>query len=303
MTPTTPQSGTAGRRLAEALSLAVYEVLGNSEKAQVVTPSDGNGPLRRGYHCHNSWELFFVVQGEFLFETVPGAAVTHLRGALLVVPPETLHMAVDWLPQPTGGTTMNLNLPGDKVPFGGLSVRRGTDVVETALSESELTAWQALLGTPPGEIAKAVSRNLRGGYWEREQAVSQVRLLLTSVGQVLCAREDAVADSRPDYVGRAIAALETRYFDPELTAGRVAKAAGVSVSHLARLFRAATGQSVHERLIATRMRHAVDLLTRTERPIKEIAHLTGWSNQLYFSTAFRRHHGASPSAIRKPDGA
>ena len=78
----------------------------------------------------------------------------------------------------------------------------------------------------------------------------------------------------------------------------VAGALRLSAVHLGFLFRKMTGRTLHQALIDLRLRRATDFLTRSTFSIKEIAALTGWSNQLYFSAAYRRHYGRPPSAVR-----
>ena len=51
--------------------------------------------------------------------------------------------------------------------------------------------------------------------------------------------------------------------------------------------------------IAIRMERAKQLILEGRHSIKEIADLLGISNPFYFSTAFRRYVGMSPSQYRK----
>jgi len=46
------------------------------------------------------------------------------------------------------------------------------------------------------------------------------------------------------------------------------------------------------------MLEAARLLRFTELTIGEIAHRVGFDDQLYFSRAFKRHHGEPPMAYR-----
>lgn len=50
-----------------------------------------------------------------------------------------------------------------------------------------------------------------------------------------------------------------------------------------------------------KIEHAKQVLTDSDKPIKEIASELGFRNQLYFSTVFRRHTGLSPSEYRKQE--
>ena len=52
-------------------------------------------------------------------------------------------------------------------------------------------------------------------------------------------------------------------------------------------------------LTTARMTKAKEFIAGTDRPITEIAFEVGYNNSNYFSTAFRKHEGISPSAYRK----
>ena len=55
---------------------------------------------------------------------------------------------------------------------------------------------------------------------------------------------------------------------------------------------------VNDYISKLRIAKACSLLTNTQMPIQEIAYLTGYSNQRYFSTAFKQAMGLSPSKYR-----
>jgi AraC-like DNA-binding protein len=73
---------------------------------------------------------------------------------------------------------------------------------------------------------------------------------------------------------------------------------GVSPFHLARLFRAATGESLHQYVIRVRMESALVRLGRGEADLSRLALELGFSSHSHFSTVFRRHFGTSPTLAR-----
>jgi AraC-like DNA-binding protein len=48
-----------------------------------------------------------------------------------------------------------------------------------------------------------------------------------------------------------------------------------------------------------RMQDATDLILQTDLPIGKISEKLGFSNQLYFSTAYKKQVGITPSEMRK----
>jgi len=72
----------------------------------------------------------------------------------------------------------------------------------------------------------------------------------------------------------------------------------LSRSHYATIFRRLTGYAPQSYVNHLRMQRAVQLLNTTELSIKQISDQLGFSDQFYFSRAFRRMHNHSPSEHR-----
>lgn len=78
----------------------------------------------------------------------------------------------------------------------------------------------------------------------------------------------------------------------------VARASGLSRMHFAAQFRAATGMTPHDYVIARRIERACALLRETERPLAEIALEVGFQTQSHFTTVFNRLAGQPPGRWR-----
>lgn len=73
----------------------------------------------------------------------------------------------------------------------------------------------------------------------------------------------------------------------------------VSPQHLSRAFRRAMGITFVDYVTRARIRRAVELLSDEEMKMYEIAGMTGYSSQHYFSSAFKKMLGVSPAEYRK----
>ncbi len=107
---------------------------------------------------------------------------------------------------------------------------------------------------------------------------------------------------RPRLQGRRLKRVLTLIEDElsnALTMERIASVAGVSTSHMAALFREATGIPVHRYVIERRVERAGTLLRDTNLPIAEIAQAVGFAHQSHMARHMRRRFGASPVAIRR----
>lgn len=90
--------------------------------------------------------------------------------------------------------------------------------------------------------------------------------------------------------------------DPALHISQLARRAGMSPSHFRQVFSAAMGMPPVQYLAALRMARAKELLLRTDDAVGEIAALCGFADVYYFSRAFRRHTGLSPTEYRRQAG-
>lgn len=74
----------------------------------------------------------------------------------------------------------------------------------------------------------------------------------------------------------------------------------VSQRSLARLAKMAFGIPLHEQVIKLRINLALELLSTTNKPIYEIARLSGYKEPHYFSKAFKKRCDSSPKGIERP---
>lgn len=78
----------------------------------------------------------------------------------------------------------------------------------------------------------------------------------------------------------------------------VADELNVSYSWLRKTFKYFTGLSPHQYLLQLRIQQSRDLLISTSKSIKEIAYITGFESQYYFSRIFKQKTGFNPSDFR-----
>jgi len=81
-------------------------------------------------------------------------------------------------------------------------------------------------------------------------------------------------------------------------AGHYADALAMPAAALSQALNQITGKSTKELVTDRVMVEAVRLLRFTDRTMGEVAYLTGFSDPLYFSRAFKRHAGEPPTVFR-----
>jgi AraC-like DNA-binding protein len=99
-------------------------------------------------------------------------------------------------------------------------------------------------------------------------------------------------------LSKALDFMEAHYAEP-LTLPLVAKAAGLSVSRLAHVFKAQVGMSITAYLNMVRVNWARYYLTNSSLRVSETAFQVGFGNLSHFNHVFRRATGLSPTQYRR----
>ena len=87
--------------------------------------------------------------------------------------------------------------------------------------------------------------------------------------------------------------------DENLNIAFLCKEIGLSRASLYNKLKALTDLSPNEYINKSRMERAMLLLKQTDLNITEIAEKTGFSSSRYFSTAFKKYTGATPSQYKE----
>ena len=111
---------------------------------------------------------------------------------------------------------------------------------------------------------------------------------------------DETTGRRHELLRKAHGQIKRSYRDPDLTLEDVARAVGVSTRQLQRVFREDGGEDFRGYLLRTRMKRAVELLTREQDPlpVRVVAKRVGYRGASGFRQAFVRFHGYNPSEIQ-----
>jgi len=90
-----------------------------------------------------------------------------------------------------------------------------------------------------------------------------------------------------------------RHYRRTITVAEVAKLTRYSPNYLDALFSAWLGMGIHQYLISRRMDEAYRLCQASDLKIQAVAASVGYEDAFYFSRAFRRYHGKSPSQAQE----
>ena len=139
---------------------------------------------------------------------------------------------------------------------------------------------------------------VKGNTYESSVAMTGKLYSLLAVFMHYAERPEPEKDSHEMYVEKALTYIGTNYSYP-VTVEDIAYYVGISRSHRFRSFQHAMRKSPKEYLTEYRIKQACHLLRETDLSVSAIAYSVGFENNLYFSKAFRKQKGVSPSEYRK----
>jgi AraC-like DNA-binding protein len=84
-----------------------------------------------------------------------------------------------------------------------------------------------------------------------------------------------------------------------LLLAETARVACLSTFHFHRTFRAVFGEAPHQYAVRRRLENAADALRKSDETVTGVALRCGFETPSSFATAFRKHFGCAPTAIRK----
>jgi AraC-like DNA-binding protein len=170
-------------------------------------------------------------------------------------------------------------------------------LVRTAALAAAFEPWRVLLIGAPAQVQLyALLSRLEGGAVD----VLEVEEVLAGVFDLGGARPRGTVRARA--VAEEIAHEVAARFDEALPLSEIAAKVQLSPFAATRLFRGATGWTIHQYQLELRLRHALALLHETDRPLAEIAAATGFANQGHFGNHFRRRYGLAPGQARTAAG-
>ncbi|MEL6977474.1 MAG: AraC family transcriptional regulator [Pseudomonadota bacterium] len=128
----------------------------------------------------------------------------------------------------------------------------------------------------------------------RQALAAQAVMVTQRLSAAAAPRAPEIEDPR---LRRALAYIE-EHLASDLSLEAIAGEAAMSPFHFSRAFKAATGRSPLQYVIAERMDWARTLLRTTRAPVAEIAYRVGYHDASRFARHFKRAYGATPASVR-----
>jgi two-component system response regulator YesN len=135
-------------------------------------------------------------------------------------------------------------------------------------------------------------------YWyENESAFPDLPDISTAPEQIAPCDGQKRRSRSDEIAGRALSYIRQN-FARDISIEDIANQVYVTPSHLRRVFKNVSGQTIQDCILAERMNKARELLYRTDLKIYDIALQTGYENSSYFNIVFKKYFGSSPGVYR-----
>lgn len=248
-----------------------------------------NSDFYFGGEIHDFWELVVVTEG-VVGITADQEVYTLRRGQAVLHLPMEFHRI--WAAEGTSPTVIIISFCAQAF----IGTLRG---VRTLSPQNMARVYHILelirSGYEISGISVASPRENRLG--DAGKAVCLLEYLLLSVmGEPGTVEAQDASPSAQQY--RHIMAVLSEHLAEPLTITQLAELCHMSQSGLKRTFSRYAGMGVMHYFMEMKIRQAMVLLRRGER-ICAVSEALGFENQNYFSTAFRRVAGVSPTQFRK----
>lgn len=115
------------------------------------------------------------------------------------------------------------------------------------------------------------------------------------------ANDDTLISSY-ESIGQLIKRYVKNNLTRKLTLNDIARNLHCSTVTLTEHFKREFGVTINEYITRKRMELAERMLLSTDKPLRDIASLSGFADVEYFSRTFKKHHGISPASWRRGKG-
>ena len=232
-----------------------------------------------GMHSHHAFEIVYHPRGKGITRLGKDRVVAFDHGDAIIYAPDEMH---------------------DQV-----MEREGEDLCVTiALPAGRHKLPQACFRVPRVEdssIIEDIRLLSKGGIrlHPTEQAIFNLRATsaLYALVHLACARNEAAENGAQNHVLKAENYIRN-HFTKLKNLPEVADAIGISYDYLRHVFKAERGKSLVQYLNEVRMERAKTLLVHSRMPLKQVATMSGFKDEYYFSAVFARSAQMPPGRYR-----
>lgn len=132
--------------------------------------------------------------------------------------------------------------------------------------------------------------------WQAHRSINQAKSAIYGILEKI--DHDQKTSAEDTAFATCLQYIKEHFCEPSLDIGRVCEKGFISPSGLQRAFLQHLGISPKQHIVKLRMDKALRLLIENKLSVKEICFSCGFSDEKYFSRAFRKKYGYPPSQLR-----
>lgn len=235
------------------------------------------------------YQLVYITEGEGVLETKSGGVFTIKRGMIFVLFPGEWHT---YYPNYQTGWSHYW------IGFAGLEVNswmtneycsRESPVFKVGINDEIVSLFRKAIDVANEE--QVLYKRVLSGL------VTYLVALMCSIDKNLCVANDDFS-SRID----SACVLMREFIDKPVSMQEIAKKSGIGYSLFRKLFKEKMNCAPVQYFQELKIQKAIELLTTTTIPIKEIAYRLDFESPAYFSARFKKQTGKSPNEYRDEFG-
>jgi len=187
-------------------------------------------------------------------------------------------------------------------PWSVFWIHFGGKQTELVLQSLGLNADKSLLYVPDIQMMRKAFENVYAclNYHYSDAGLLAMTAELMRLLSTIKLHQGHLLPQRQQAENRVVATLEfmEQHLDISLSLDELAAHAALSAPYFSKLFKARTNQSPTAYFIQLKIRKSCELLDFTDMTVQAVAQQLGYDDPYYFSRAFKRVMGMSPSKYR-----
>lgn len=229
-------------------------------------------------HDHPYFEISYIHEGNGYMPTL-GEPIRFSAGSIFIIPPKTTHTLIS-----DSGHVATSILISDELLSGITSI---VCVIDNKEKEAEtLLKIMSAHNNEPNEYIEYIAKAF-------------VLLLLELINET-----DELTQEHAKAVEDIINGIEKHFSDPEFKVKSLLSSSAYADDYIRSIFKEQTGMTPNQMLSESRLNNAKNLIlnSKTDIPVSDIALSSGFDDLAYFSKAFKKRFGMSPTEYKNKYG-
>ena len=246
------------------------------------------------------YRMFYIVEGQAQF-VISGNVIPIEAGTLIYFRPETPYYFDGKVKVIVLNFDMTRNQSDKKSPITPSNSAESFDKSRVFENDPPRELEDFVVIKKAFEIENKMQECLRHFCYPTRFSDAYTSAIVKDILCYVAQNANEKEQQMPETVQRITLYIQKNY-DQEISNSDIANELGYHSFYLNRVFKKSTGMTIHQAVIAERMRIAKLLLRNTNLSVSSVATESGFYDRSVFCTAFRKHTGYTPLGYREKFG-